>query len=376
MDLRAGARLGVGGLTVVFICLLLSPLAQSASEVDYNIEATELTVYRDGMIHVTQLLVVNETLPAISVQLLTPLAENVVVVDENQTVLEYTTEGSDMTIFSLGARSVTAEYDTVALTAKDAGVWTLLLQTPYDLRVNLPLESTIVYLSEMPTSIDTEDGIIALSLYPAAWEISYVLPILGPAVFKVSDLTIHPTEVEVGNEVAIVVVVTNIGDGEGIYAATLQINQVEVDTEMVSLAPGAATTVEFRVTYAEAGTYDVEIGGLGDEFKVLSPPLIPSLLYPLMGIAAALIVGGWLVWRRRAPSAEKILKKHLSLRPEDKAVIRFLAEKGGHAFESEIRDKFPDLPRTSLWRLVRRLQRMDIVSVDKIGRQNQIRLKK
>ena len=79
IDLRARARLGVVGLTVVFIFLLLSPLAQSASEVDYHIESTELTVYRDGLIHVTQLLVVNETLPAISVELLTPLAENVVV---------------------------------------------------------------------------------------------------------------------------------------------------------------------------------------------------------------------------------------------------------------------------------------------------------
>ncbi len=57
-------------------------------------------------------------------------------------------------------------------------------------------------------------------------------------------------------------------------------------------------------------------------------------------------------------------------------MIQFIAERGGKALEAEIREAFPDLPRTTLWRLVRRLEKMEIVSIKKVGLQNQVELKK
>ena len=61
---------------------------------------------------------------------------------------------------------------------------------------------------------------------------------------------------------------------------------------------------------------------------------------------------------------------------EDIAVIEFLAEKDGKAFEAEIRERFPDMPRTSLWRLVRRLEGLELVEIKRIGLENQVQLKK
>lgn len=362
---------------VIFFLVLASPPAISASELGYQIESVELTVYRDGLVHVSQVLSVNETFPSISLELLSSLVENVVVDDENQTVLDYDVAGSNMTIFSLGASRVLLEYDTVKLTEKESGVWTLLVQNPYNLTVYLPEESTIVYLNKMPTSIDTEDGIITLSLYPAEWEISYVLPIIGTAIFRVSNLTVNPAEVEAGNEVTISVVLTNIGEGEGSYTLVLKVNQVVEDTKTITLDAGASTTVQFKVTKEEAGTYDVEIRELSGGFNVKEVPLIPIFAIYLIVIVALVIIGSLLLLRWiKAPSAEKIIKEHISLRQEDKEVIHFLEDNGGKAFESEIRDRFPNMPRTSLWRLVKRLERMEIVSVKRIGLQNQIRLKK
>jgi uncharacterized membrane protein len=360
-----------------FLLMLVSPLAISASELGYQIESVELTVYRDGLVHVSQVLFVNETFPSISLELLSSLVENVVVVnDENQTVLDYDVAGSNMTIFSLGASWVLLEYDTVELTEKESGVWTLLVQNPYNLTVYLPEESTIVYLNKMPTSIDTEDGTITLSLHPDEWEISYVLPIIGPALFRVSDLTVNPAEVEVGNEVTISLVLTNIGEEEGSYTLVLKVNQVVEDTKTITLDAGASTAVQFKVTEEEAGAYDVEIGELSGGFNVKEVPLIPIFAIYLIVIVALVIIGSLVVLRWiKAPSAEKIIKDHISLRQEDKEVIRFLEDSGGKAFESEIRDRFPDMPRTSLWRLVKRLERMEIVTVKRIGLQNQIKLK-
>lgn len=62
------------------------------------------------------------------------------------------------------------------------------------------------------------------------------------------------------------------------------------------------------------------------------------------------------------------------LRIDDKDLLDYLCEKQGSAFESEIRNKFV-LPRTSLWRLIKRLEREELVEVRKIGGQNLIKLR-
>ena len=84
----------------------------------------------------------------------------------------------------------------------------------------------------------------------------------------------------------------------------------------------------------------------------------------------------FIIRRRRPPKAEKIIKEHPDLRPEDREVIRFIAQRGGKVLEAEIREMFPNMPRTSVWRLVKRLEKMEIVSVKRIGLQNQIELRK
>lgn len=102
-------------------------------------------------------------------------------------------------------------------------------------------------------------------------------------------------------------------------------------------------------------------------------------------LAAAVVfvgaVAAWIVVRRRRRAAklyvkekrvidvEKILASKPDLRPDDKEVLRFLAEAGGEAFEAELRSRF-NLPKTSMWRMVRRLQREGLVGVKKVGGQN------
>jgi len=71
--------------TLMFISI---PMALSI-ELEYSVDSVEATVYRDGLVHVTQALTVNETVPAITLELLAQLIENIIVVDENDTVLDY-----------------------------------------------------------------------------------------------------------------------------------------------------------------------------------------------------------------------------------------------------------------------------------------------
>ena len=71
----------------------------------------------------------------------------------------------------------------------------------------------------------------------------------------------------------------------------------------------------------------------------------------------------------------KIIEENQQLKVEDHQVLRFLAENQGAAFESEIRNKFQQLPKTTIWRLVKRLEREDLIEIRKAAGQNLIKLR-
>jgi uncharacterized membrane protein len=281
---------------IAVITLSLLTASAVAAQSLFEVESIDLNVYRDGLVHVAQILIVDELAPEITVPLLSLSIENVIVLDETQIGVDYERKEDNLTVFTLGAEAVSVEYDTIALTKKEAEVWTLVVDNPYNLSVLLPQNSTVIYLNMMPTAIDTSGTGIKLSLYPGQWEISYVLPL---------------TSVDGTDD-----------NGE----------------------PTPAIPIEYVIA--------------------------------AMVAAAAVAISVILIFRRRRkPNVKKTVKAYPQLKKEDREVIEFLAEKGGQAFEAEIRERFPDMPRTSLWRLVRRLERLEIVEVKKIGLENQVQLK-
>jgi uncharacterized membrane protein len=291
---RCDRRVPYAVMAITTIVLLATATATAQSL--FEVESLNLTVYRDGLVHVTQALTVDELAVEITLPLLSSSIENVIVLDENQMSVDYEISGGNLTVFTLGTESIVIEYDTVALTKKEAEVWTLIADNSHDLTVSLPQNSTVIYLNQMPTAIDTSSTGIKLSLYPGNWEISYVVPLL-------------PQDELNGDE------------------------------------PSASIPVEYLVA-------------------------------AIVAVAAVVLTAVIVVRRKKGPNVDKILKANPQLKKEDKDVILFLAEKDGKAFEAEIRERFQDMPRTSLWRLVRRLERLEIVEVKRIGLENQVQLKK
>ncbi len=110
----------------------------------------------------------------------------------------------------------------------------------------------------------------------------------------------------------------------------------------------------------------------------IQPPQPPLLTSPYVLGASAITAAGLLVyvlirtgrlkiWKRAGPTLAE------ELRPEEREVMQFISEKGGKVLEAELRVKFL-LPKTSMWRLVRRLERRGLVRVTKVGLQNEIEL--
>lgn len=283
-------RLGLGFIFLIFFILNLSGVF---AQVDWLVETTNITAYRDGVVHVSQNIIINETYPVMNLQLFSSTIDNLIITDASREVLDYNISESNLTIFTLGTNRVDIEYDTISLTNKEAEVWTLIFANPNNSTVYLPEDATIIYLNKIPNEIETLDNKIALSILPDFWEISYILPL-----------------------------------------------------------------------------------GLPSE-----PPDPPQEnIFPLeyiaitMGLTVLLLI--FIFFKKRQPNIKKIVKKHPQLKNEEIDVIRFIKEEGGKVFESQIRERFPDLPRTSLWRLIRRLEKNEIVRTKKIGLENQVELKK
>ncbi len=139
-------------------------------------------------------------------------------------------------------------------------------------------------------------------------------PEVPVAVFRISELDISLSEVDIGQTVTISVLVTNSGNLEGTYQVTLEIDNKVVETQEVTLAGGASDIVTFKVSENAAGIYSVNTDGLSGSFVVkpaaisepaptstsppthTPPPAKPINWTVLSGVIAALVAMGSLLF--------------------------------------------------------------------------------
>jgi len=133
-----------------------------------------------------------------------------------------------------------------------------------------------------------------------------VPPPAGPDI-HLSGLSIVPSTVETGKDVAISVQLTNRGDQQGSYVVELKIDGVVVETEAVTLAAGESKPVAFTWSEGTAGIYLVTVDDLSGSFTVTKPEepaagpnwaLIGGIIGGVVVLAA--IAAGFLLWRRRS----------------------------------------------------------------------------
>ena len=90
----------------------------------------------------------------------------------------------------------------------------------------------------------------------------------SPASFTVSQISVSPAAVNVGQQVSISAVVTNTGDLEGTYTVILKVEDATAGSEQVTLAGGVSQTVTFTTSKSVAGAYSVSIDGQTGIFTV------------------------------------------------------------------------------------------------------------
>jgi len=104
----------------------------------------------------------------------------------------------------------------------------------------------------------------------AVEDLTDTITVLRPAELTLRSLSVSPREVVLGASVTVTAQVTNAGDVEGTYAASLTAAGTEVASRDVVVAGGTTETVRFTYTRGTAGTCTVRLGELSGTFKVLS----------------------------------------------------------------------------------------------------------
>ncbi|NQT07860.1 hypothetical protein HQ586_02175 [Candidatus Bathyarchaeota archaeon] len=388
----------------------------------YSPNELSFTVYDDGYVVVDYTVDVDPTMVRVNVSVFGSLYQNLLILDQDLLILDSTPTGDGLTIDTLGAISASPWYETTDLTGKAGQIWTFAVSAPITSTILLPEGSTIISLSDVPLEMGSLDGRVLLTMPLGDLEISYTVGVVGSrehALAIINDAednidAIHATGVLTPNADDLLESACSSYDA-GLYPeAEVLATQAKTSAEGTAADASAATlaienanaaiseanedertegleSAQDKLTEAESsyslGDYPGALE-LAEEAEDLAESATGKgsgsnlLLYAGLVVVAAGVGAAYMLMGRskKAPEVQavsfdldKLFGEHPNLRMDDKEVIRFLAQNRGETFAAEVRDRF-DIPRTSLWRMIRRLEGEEIVEVVTIGGQSLIRL--
>jgi len=336
-------------LAIFFLFILLYP--QVVVALQYEPKSLNLVAYRDGYVHVEYRVSVNPETPSISLGLIGSVVEDLIVTDENDTLLDYTIDGSAIEISTLGATETRIEYSTSTLTNKTGRLWTVSLFAPCNFTITLPENATVIDLSDAPISVAIQGDRLVMTMNAGSQEISYLI--------QVSEAGSAARSIAQAREAI------RLAEDE---RRTEGLQQAE---QLLSQALNAYN----QSSYTLAESLAVQAKARADQAS--TPAVSPTSLYTgviLVVIVIAILLSAAFVLQKTRKS-QQVTKEEAVLHTDDLQVLNFLREAGRPVTESEIREKFKELPKTTVWRIVKRLEERGFVEIRKVGGQNRVSLR-
>lgn len=306
------------GLIVVSIAMPLQPSFGSTRSLD-------LIIYSDGSTHVTNQIDVDHLAPDFEADLFGPSVDNLVVVGENNFLLFSEITGDKAIIDTFGSSSITIDYDIHDLISKEGRVWTFSFESPSDYTLLMPENSVIVGMSTLPNNMELVNERTKLDLPSGNSEINYI--------FGTPSVVVPPDNSPVNPPNG----TTEPSPSFDYTTAAITIGPIAIATATIMLILKKRQS-KSTLSHTEVKT----IVDKPEEFK--------------------------------AVNTETIFSLRPDMREDDKDIVKFISESGGQVAESDLRKKFLR-PRTTMWRAVKRLERLGVVEITKKDQQNMVKLK-
>lgn len=405
---------------ITLLILGLSPLVSPESiplELNFRI-------FGDGLVEVEYYVEVD---PTEVKENLTPGVLNyefLLILDQDGLPLDYEKINGIIEVHTFGALFINASYYTSDLTSKEGAIWSFTFDAPIPSKIILPKDSTIVFLSSIPINIGSSDGYPFVAMPKGLLEVSYVIEIgdIERVLVKIVEVEefINSTksdgiiiteaenllelakqsyskesylEAEIlagqAEERAVIIIENARKADEYILNAKLEIGRAYNDGRVKGINVAEAFLGEAEEAYVN-GDYDLafSLSEQAIDAAVNLSQRSNPLLILIIG-ATILISSGYIgikIYTTRSGERKKmndttyitydlnvIFKENPNLRLDDREVIRYISEQGGEVFANEIRERF-DMPRTSAWRMIRRLRESGILNERKVGGQSLISL--
>lgn len=364
-------------LAIGIVLAVLLPAQHSSG----SLRTLDFTIYPDGTTHISQESSADPQDPELTVSLFGSTVDNFIAQDENGILLSFDIAEKQAIIQTFGATSVSVDYDSYDLVSKKGKIWTFEINSPVDYALVMPEETVIVGMTVFPELVETIDDRQRLSLPKGENEIDYFFGASGPALSALKTIDDAKAIIEQANNNGIK---TQLAQEKLDLALSAYDDKKYSDAEKLALEAYELTRNEI-----ETSTNPPPSNDSFDWYKE-----------NIVGIATSIAaIGGaittlTIIVKRTKSAVKKTIKPLLNknnrsepeeidvdevetqqMRDDDKQLVSFLVQNGGQAFERDLRKKFL-LPRTTMWRAVKRLERQGIIEIEKKEFQNLVRLKK
>lgn len=300
-------------LAGLIIVTVLIPLQTSFS----STRTLELIIYSDGSTHVSTQINVDPLEPDFELNLFGKSIDNFVATGDTGFLLSEEIIEDKAIIDTFGSSSIIIDYNIDDLVSKEGRVWTFSFDSPSDYTLLMPKNSVIVGMSGLPNNMELVDEQTKLGLTAGLSEINYIFTPINPTTHKPTISSESSF-----NYVNAVII------GGSIIAVVIGIILMLKRKQLKSL-PSIIQTEFTSEKQTETKSIDIET----------------------------------------------IFNFRPEMREDDKEIVKFISDKGGQVLESELRKKFLQ-PRTTMWRAVKRLERLGVIEIAKKDLQNLVKLKK
>ena len=403
-------------LLILLLAYQMTPVHAVTTPQDITIN-----VHSDGVTRLDYLFPAEVTSLQTNITLLGESYTDLFIINEEGLPLEYSESNEGLIIYSLGSNLVNLTYMTSDLTGKNGAIWSLGIDATISLTIELPQDATVVNLNLIPLEIDSTEENTVLIMPAGLIEIEYTIDLIDSETL--TQEAIDEAETAIQNAIddgAIVTEAESLLDeaktlfqqGNYLEAEEKAANAVQLLDETLQLKSHADARIDAAEAAVEVARDSEKTIGLDEALSLLGDAQSEYLTgnyelaeiyaeqalqtalstekpkdYTLIiaaGVIAVVAIGAYYLYTRKPAEEytpveaeidlERLYKEHPELRMDDREVLKYLAENDGEAFAYDIRERF-DIPRTSAWRMIQRLQRFEVVDERKIGGQSLIRIK-
>lgn len=324
-----------------YLALMLLLLTLPHVFAQATVEKVVVDVYDSGYVRVTEVVVPSNYSVAVEVPLMSNDTTGLSVFDENGNPLLFEKNGSVLTVYILNSTTqFTVTYFTASLTSKKGNVWNLSYSFPYPVTIKLPSGAIVVDLSDVPLEITSS----SITMPPGNQSVSYVLP-FPPTTTSSSQSSTFTTSTSTPTE----------------------------------SSTSTTTSTKTTRTYSSPATTSANTQS---STPLPSQPSSGAGFLPVLSLLAIITIPAVAYWvrNRRRPNRLPVSKDKLSekleslgLTEEEIKALIYVYDRGGKAKQADVR-KALGIPKTTAWRMFKRLEEKGLVRVYKRGKENWVEL--